>query len=225
MSAAYDAAVVLPIDFLVALLAVSLPLVALARRINVGYPVLLVLGGLALGFTPGARHPEINPNLILLVFLPPLLYWQAVTAPTDTMRSNLRAIGSLAIGLVLATAAVVSLIAHAIIPGIGWPAAVALGAIVAPTDDVDFWPVAQRLGLPRRIVVLIGGEALLNDATALVLYGIAVAAAVSGTFSAGGESPRGASWPTTRASFGSGTCIEATPQTSLASLSMPSARR
>jgi CPA1 family monovalent cation:H+ antiporter len=175
------------IDFIVALLAVSVPLVALARRINVGYPVLLVLGGLVLSFVPAPPHPEINPDLILMVFLPPLLYWQAVTAPTDTMRSNLRAIGSLAIGLVLATAAVVAVIAHAIVPGIAWPAAIALGAIVAPTDDVAFWPVAQRLRLPRRIVVLIGGEALLNDAPSLVLYGIAVAAAVSGTFTPGGE--------------------------------------
>jgi CPA1 family monovalent cation:H+ antiporter len=176
------------IDFILALLVLSIPLVALARRINVGYPVLLVLGGLALGFIPGLRHPEINPNLILFVFLPPLLYWQAVTAPTDTMRSNVRAIGSLAIGLVLVTAAAVAVIAREIVPGLSWPAAIALGAIVAPTDDVAFWPVAQRLGLPRRIVVLIGGEALLNDAPALVLYGIAVTAAVSGTFSPGGES-------------------------------------
>lgn len=178
------------IDFLVATLAVSIPLVALARRINVGYPVLLVLGGLALSFIPSPPHPEIDPNLILLVFLPPLLYWQAVTAPTDTMRSNVRAIGSLAVWLVFATAALVAVIAHAIVPGIAWPAAIALGAVVAPTDDVAFWPVAHRLGLPRSIIVLIGGEALLNDAPSLVLYGIAVAAAVSGTFSFAGESLR-----------------------------------
>jgi len=126
--------------------------------------LVLVLGGLVLSFIPTHPHPEINPDLILLVFLPPLLYWQAVTAPTDTMRSNLRAIGSLAIGLVLVTAATVAVIAHAIIPGIAWQAAIALGAAVAPTDDVAFLPVAQRLRLPRRIVVLIGGEALLNDA-------------------------------------------------------------
>jgi CPA1 family monovalent cation:H+ antiporter len=178
------------IDFIVALLAVSIPLVAFARRINVGYPVVLVLGGLALGFIPTRMHPEINPDLILLVFLPPLLYCQAVSAPTDTMRSNVRAIGSLAIGLVLATAAVVAAVAHAIVPALSWPAAVALGAIVAPTDDVAFWPVAQRLRLPRSIVALIGGEALLNDAPSLVLYGVAVAAAVTGTFSPGGESLR-----------------------------------
>jgi monovalent cation/hydrogen antiporter len=177
----------MPIDFIVALLVVSIPLVALARRINVGYPVLLVLGGLAFGFISWSRHPEIQPNLILLVLLPPLLYWQAVTAPTVAMRSNLLPIASLAVGLVLLTAAAVALIAHAIVPGIAWPAAVALGAIVAPTDDIAFWPIAERLGLPRRLVALIGGEALLNDAPSLLLYAIAVAAAVSGTFSPGGE--------------------------------------
>jgi CPA1 family monovalent cation:H+ antiporter len=178
------------IDFIVTVLAVSIPLVALAKRINVGYPVVLVLGGLVLGFIPSPRHPEIDPNLILLAFLPPLLYWQAVTAPTGTMRSNLRALGSLAVGLVVVTAAAVSVIAHAIVPGLSWPAAIVLGAIVAPTDDVAFWSVAQRLRLPRRIIVMIGGEALLNDAPSLLLYGIAVAAAVSGTFSPGVEALR-----------------------------------
>jgi CPA1 family monovalent cation:H+ antiporter len=173
----------MPIDFIVALLIMSVPLVALARRINVGYPILLVLGGLVLGFILRAPHPEIQPNLILLVFLPPLLYWQAVTAPTVAMRANLLPIGSLAVGLVLVTAATVAVVAHAIVPGIAWPAAIALGAIVAPTDDVAFWPIAQRLALPRRLVALIGGEALLNDAPSLLVYAMAVPAAVSGTFS------------------------------------------
>jgi Na+/H+ antiporter len=173
----------MPIDFIVALLILSVPLVALARQINVGYPVLLVLGGLVLGFVLWPPHREIQPNLIFLVFLPPLLYWQAATAPTVAMRTNLIQIGSLAVGLVLLTAAAVAAVAHAIVPHITWPAAVALGAIVAPTDDVAFWPIAQRLALPRRLVALIGGEALLNDAPSLLLYGIAVATAVSGTFS------------------------------------------
>lgn len=171
------------IDLVVLLLAVSVPLVALARAIKVGYPVVLVLGGLALCFIPGLPRLEINPGLVLLAFLPPLLYWQAITAPTGEMRSNAGAIGSLAIGLVLATALAAALVAKAIVPGLAWPTAIALGAIVAPTDDVAFWAVAQRLRLPRRVVALIGGEALLSDAPSLVLYGVAVTAAVSGTFS------------------------------------------
>jgi Na+/H+ antiporter len=171
------------IDIVVALLAVCIPLVALARRIKVGYPAVLVLGGLALNFIPGVPQLEIRPELVFMVFLPPLLYWQTVTAPTGEMRSDLRGIGSLAIGLVLATAVAVALIAKAVVPGLSWPAAVALGAIVAPTDDVAFWPVAERLRLPRRVVALIGGEALLNDAPSLLLYGVALTAAVTGTFS------------------------------------------
>jgi Na+/H+ antiporter len=171
------------IDIVVGLLAVSIPLVALARRIKVGYPVLLVLGGLVLCFVPGLPQVEIHPELVFTVFLPPLLYWQAVTAPTGTMRANLDSIGSLAIGLVLATAFAVALIAKTIVPAMAWPAAIALGAIVAPTDDVAFWTVAERLRLPRRVAALIGGEALLNDASSLILYGVAVTAVVSGTFS------------------------------------------
>src|SRR5216683_5322329 len=123
------------IDIVVALLAVSIPLVALARTIKVGYPILLVLGGLVLCFVPGLPQVEIHPELVFTVFLPPLLYWQAVTAPTGAMRANLDSIGSLAIGLVLATAFAVALIAKAIVPALAWPAVIALGAIVAPTDD------------------------------------------------------------------------------------------
>src|SRR3979411_3038742 len=98
------------IDVIIALLAVSIPLVALARAIKVGYPAVLVLGGLVLCFFPGLPPFEIHPELILLVFLPPLLYWQAVTAPAGEMLSSLGAIGSLAIGLVLATAIAVAAI-------------------------------------------------------------------------------------------------------------------
>jgi monovalent cation/hydrogen antiporter len=173
------------IDIVIALLAVSIPLVALARTMKVGYPVLLVLGGLVLCFVPGLPQVEIHPELVFMVFLPPLLYWQAVTAPTGAMHANLDSIGSLAIGLVLATAFAVALVAKAIVPAMAWPAAIALGAIVAPTDDVAFWSVAERLRLPRRVAALIGGEALLNDASSLILYGVAVTAVVSGTFSPG----------------------------------------
>jgi CPA1 family monovalent cation:H+ antiporter len=180
------------IDAIVALLALSVPLVALARALKVGYPVVLVLGGLALCFIPGLLPPhlEIHPGLVFLVFLPPLLYRQVVTAPTGEMRANLGAISSLAIGLVLATAVAVALIAKAIVPELAWPAALALGAIVAPTDDVAFWPVAERLHLPRRLWAMIGGEAMLNDASALLLYAVAVTAAVSGSFSVSADGLR-----------------------------------
>src|SRR5208282_744547 len=105
----------------------------------------LVAGGLVLGFVPGLPNIQLDPNLVLVIFLPPLLYWEAVTAPTDVMRANAGQIWVLAIGLVLATTAAVAAIAHAAIPRLGWPMAFVLGAIVAPTDELASVPVLERL--------------------------------------------------------------------------------
>jgi monovalent cation/hydrogen antiporter len=159
---------------------------ALSRAVGVPYPIALVLGGLVLGLVPGLPRVELQPELVLVIFLPPLLYSSAFFASLRDMRRDLRSISLLAIGLVLATAVVVAVVAHALIGGLSWAAAFALGAIVSPTDPVAATTILRRLGAPRRIVNILEGESLLNDATALVAYRVAVGVAVGGSFSAWG---------------------------------------
>jgi Na+/H+ antiporter len=154
-----------------------------ARWVGVPYPVLLVLGGLVLGFVPGVPTVELPPDLVLVLFLPPLLYWSAFFSSPRELRAELRAISLLAVGLVLATMAAVAVIAHALVGGLSWAAAFTLGAIVSPTDPLAATTIARRLGVQRRLVTLLEGESLLNDATALVAYRLALAAAVAGGFS------------------------------------------
>jgi NhaP-type Na+/H+ or K+/H+ antiporter len=156
----------------------------LARRIEVPYPILLVLGGLAIGLLPGLPRVEPDPELVLLVFLPPLLYAAAIATPVRELRANLQPISLLAFGLVLATIAVVADTAHLVIPGVSWSVGFTLGAIVSPPDPVAATAIANRLGLPRRLVTILEAEGLFNDATALVAYRLAVAAVVTGSFSA-----------------------------------------
>jgi Na+/H+ antiporter len=157
---------------------------ALANWLNVPYPVPLVLGGLVLGLVPGIRHIQLNPDLVLLVFLPPLLYSSAFFGDLRAMRADARVISLTAIGLVLATAAAVAVIGHQII-GLPWAMSFALGAIVSPTDPAAATAIMRRVGAPRRMVNVLEGESLFNDATALVAYKVAVAAAVGESFSAG----------------------------------------
>ena len=135
---------------------------------------------------PGIPRVEIDPDLIFLFVLPPLLYIASFYTPLRSLRANLGAIGSLAIGLVVATAFAAAAAAHALIPGIPWAVAIALGAIVAPPDEIAATAIAARLAVPRRIVTILEGESLLNDATALTIYGIAIAVAVGGSFSPSG---------------------------------------
>ena len=156
---------------------------ALARRLNVPYPIVLVIAGLILGFIPGLPAIALDPNLVLVIFLPPLLYWEGVTAPTGVIRANYGQIWVLAIGLVVATTIVVAAVAHTAITGMTWAMAFVLGAIVAPTDELASAPVLERLGMPRHLVAIVEGESLLNDASALILYVVAVGVVVSGTFS------------------------------------------
>jgi Na+/H+ antiporter len=158
-------------------------LAAAARAVNIPYPIVLVVGGLVLGFVPGLPNPELDPELVLVLFLPPLLYSAAFFANLRELRTDARAISLLAIGLVLATMCVVAAIAHALVDGLPWAAAFALGAIVAPTDPLAATAIARRQGAPRRTVAIIEGESLVNDGTALVAYRVAVAAAVGGGFS------------------------------------------
>lgn len=167
---------------LVMLFVVMLGLTALARRLGVPYPILLVLGGLALGFIPRLTALQLAPDLVFLVFLPPILWAAAYFTSLREFRRNLRPISLLAIGLVLATTAAVAVVIHALVPDIGWAAAFALGAIVSPPDAVAATAIGHHLPIPRRVVVILEGESLVNDASALVLYRAAVAAAVTGEF-------------------------------------------
>jgi Na+/H+ antiporter len=162
---------------------IAVPLVALARRSNVAYPIVLVIGGLALGFVPGLPSVKLPPDTILLVFLPPMLYWEALNAPLGAIAENAGLIRTLVVGLVIVTMGGVAVVAHAMIPQLPWPAAFVLGAVVAPTDAVAFSAIGARLGVAHRTIAVIEAEGLLNDATALVFYAAAVAAVVSGTFS------------------------------------------
>ena len=169
--------------FIIALFVSVAGLRLVARWTSVPYPITLVLGGVALGLLPGMPEIELDPDLVLVVFLPPLLYSAAFFSDLRALRANLRPIALTSIGLVLVTMAVVAVLAHDVI-GLTWPLAFALGAIVSPTDPVAATAIMRRLGAPRRLVNVIEGESLVNDATALVAYRVAVAAAVGGTFSA-----------------------------------------
>ena len=170
------------LDTVVALLLAVIPLVALARHLRVPYPIVLVLGGLLLGFVPGLPIIRLPPDVVLVVFLPPLLYWESLTSSLGEMRAQAGLVRTLVVGLVVVTMTSVALVAHAIVPHLPWSSAFVLGAIVAPTDTVAFAVIAKRLALPHRTAAIVEAESLLNDATALVFYGAAVAAAVSGIF-------------------------------------------
>src|ERR687898_619618 len=168
---------------LLGLLVAGAALLAIAQVVRVPYPILLVLGGLALGFVPGMPTIELSPDLVLVAFLPPLLYGTAFFTPLRELRANAGSISTLAVGLVLATTVAVAVVAHAVIPELTWPTAFVLGAIVSPTDPTAAAAIAQRLGLPRRLIAIIEGESLVNDGTALVVYRVAVVAVVTGSFS------------------------------------------
>ena len=157
---------------------------ALANWLNVPYPIALVIGGLVLGFVPGIPNIELNPSLVLLVFLPPLLYSSAFFADLRALRSDARVISLSAIGLVLATVAAVAVIGHELI-GLPWAISFALGAIVSPTDPAAATAIMRRVGAPRRLVDILEGESLFNDATGLVAYKVAVGAAIGASVSAG----------------------------------------
>ena len=168
---------------LVSLLVAVAGLAAAARAANIPYPIVLVVGGLVLGFVPGIPDVQLAPELVLVLFLPPLLYSAAFFANLNELRANARPISLLAIGLVLATMCAVAVVAHELIEDLSWAAAFTLGAIVSPTDPLAATAIARRQNAPRRIVSVIEGESLVNDGTALVAYKVAAAAALGGSFS------------------------------------------
>src|SRR5271170_3556079 len=170
------------IQTLLLLLAVLVVVAIVARRLNTAPSILLVVAGIALALIPGLPRIELAPELVLLGILPPLIYSAGVAMSWREFRFNLRPIILLAFGCVIFTSCAVAAVAHFVL---GMPLAVGfvLGAIVAPPDVVAPLAIVRRLGLPRRLVVILEGEGLANDATALILYRFAVAAVATGLFS------------------------------------------
>src|SRR2546429_35809 len=157
-------------------------LALVARRSHIPYPILLVLGGLVLAVIPGLPTVKLAPDLVFLVFLPPLITSAGWYTSVRDLKANRRAIGLLSIGLVVFTTLGVGAAAHFLVPGLGWGPALVLGAIVSPTDAIAATAIMERLGAPHRIVAILEGESLLNDATGLVAFRYAVGAVVYGTF-------------------------------------------
>jgi len=162
---------------LIVVVAVSL----LSSRIGIAAPLLLVVLGMGVGYLPGIPLIEIDPEIILVAVLPPLLYSSAVNVPVLDLRRNLGPIAGLSVALVIISAVAVGLLLHLVVPAIPLAAAIALGAVVAPTDAVAATAIGKRLGMPPRLVAILEGESLVNDATSLVLLRTAIAA-TAGTF-------------------------------------------
>ena len=158
-------------------------LLAIAPTVRIPYPILLVLGGLVIGVLPGMPEFDVEPELVFFGVLPPLLYGAAFFTSLRDLRANARPIGLLAVGLVVVTTVGVAVVAHELVDGLSWGAAFVLGAIVSPTDPLAATSIARRLGVPRKLVSIVEGESLVNDGTGLVLYRVAVAAVVTGSFS------------------------------------------
>jgi CPA1 family monovalent cation:H+ antiporter len=154
-----------------------------ARRFNFPYPIALVIGGGALSFVPRLPQFPFDPQFILVLVLPPILYQAALLTSWRDFKANIRPIGLLAIGLVIVTTLAVGTTLKLLIPECPWGAAFVFGAIVSPPDAVAATAILSRLKIPRRVVVVLEGESLVNDASGLVLYKFAVAAVMTGAFS------------------------------------------
>src|SRR3954462_6862600 len=177
------------IHMLFLMLGVLVAAAVIARRLNTAPSIVLVIAGVTLALLPGLPRVELAPELVLLVVLPPLIYSAGVAMSWREFRFNLRPIALLAIGCVVFTTVAVAAVAHWLL-GMAWTVAFVLGAIVSPPDVVAPLAIARRLKLPRRLLVILEGEGLANDATALILYRFALAAIMVGHFSlplAGGE--------------------------------------
>src|ERR1700761_5415768 len=170
------------VQILIGLLAVISFIAFLAARLNIPPSILLVLAGVGLALVPGLPSVELAPDVVLLLVLPPILYTSSVAMSWSEFKFNLRPISLLAVGCVVFTAGSVAAAAHYYL-GFSWASGFVLGAIVSPPDAVAPLSIARRLQLPRRIVVILEGEGLANDATALILYRFAIAAVGGGVFS------------------------------------------
>src|SRR3954468_19543847 len=172
----------LPVEFLIVLLALVAILARAAHALNVPYPVFLVLGGLAVGLVPGTPRVALDPDVVLMIFLPALVYYASFYMSPRELRANARDIAGLAIGLVLTTMVLVAVVAHELIGHLSWAEAFVLGAIVAPTDPAAATAVFGRLRAPQQLTTIVEGEALINHGTALVALRVGVGA-IGGTFS------------------------------------------
>ena len=172
-------------ELVLLLLAIVIPLEMIARRLHLPSAAAQILAGMGLAFVPLEHRVQLDPDLILVLFLPPLLMSSAFFTVWRDFRTNLGIIAALAVGAVVFTTAVVGVVAHLVVPELPWAVCFALGAIVSPPDALAAKAVLQRVALPARMLVLLEGESLVNDASGLVLFRLAVAAALTGTFSIG----------------------------------------
>ncbi len=172
-------------EIIIALLLGGAVLAAVARRISTPYPALVAIAGAALALFPHVPTLTLDPALVLALFVAPVLLDAAFDASQRDLRENWRTVASLALGAVVLTILVVAAVAHALVPGLPWAAAVALGAIVAPPDAAAATAVLKQLRPPNRVLVVLEGESLFNDASALLIYRFAVGAAMTGFISAG----------------------------------------
>ncbi len=161
---------------------ILIALSAIADKIKLPYPVLLVIVGLVIGFTPFLPDLELDPDVVFLIFLPPLLYDAASKTSWLEFKREIRPISTLAVTLVFSTTILVGVATHYLVPGFTWPLAFVLGAIISPPDAVAATSITRGLGLSRKVITIIEGESLVNDASALIAYRYALAAAMSGTF-------------------------------------------
>lgn len=171
------------IELIIVLLFMVLVLAVIAFRVGIPYPMVLLIGGIVIAFTPGMPSVTLDPELVFVLFLPPILFSAAYFTSWRDFKANRRPIGLLAVGGVLATMSIVAVVTRVLIPEISWPVAFVIGAIVSPPDAVAATSIFQRLGVPHRTVTILEGESLVNDASALIAYRFAVAAVIVGTFS------------------------------------------
>lgn len=189
-----------PSELFIGMLVVLAAVALLAEKLKIAYPILLVIAGLVMGVLPvlfpniygegGSKVFAVNPEIVFLIFLPPLLYYAGLLTTWRDFKANIRPISELAVGLVLVTMIAVAYTAHYFIPELSLPMCFLLGAIVAPPDAVAATSVLEKLPVPKRIVTVLEGESLVNDATALVAYRVALGVIAGGTFSWGDTSWR-----------------------------------
>ncbi|MGZ3436059.1 MAG: Na+/H+ antiporter [Gemmatimonadaceae bacterium] len=171
------------LELILLLLAVSAGLRLVAERLAVPYAAILVVGGLILAFVPGLPEVTLPPDVLFLIFIPPLLYAGAINYPLRDFRREIGPIVRLSVVMVLVSTAAVAVVAHAMHPAFTWAAAITLGAIISPPDPVAVLSILRFLRMPREVVSILEGEGMVNDATALVIYRLAIGAAVTGVFS------------------------------------------
>ncbi|QHW00637.1 Na+/H+ antiporter [Spirosoma endbachense] len=170
------------VALLITLLAIVTALAALAERVRIASPIVLVLAGIAISLIPGLPSVVLRPDIVILVFLPPLIYSAAWNTSWADFKANFRPIMLLALGLVLFSTVGVAWVVHTFVPGFSWPLAFVMGATVSTTDPIAGTSIIKQMGLPRRVVIILEAESLVNDATGLIVYRYAVAAVTTGQF-------------------------------------------